>query len=296
MSSIESIRSEIYKRNYQIGTCFICQKCLYCGESLISKECSCNKDEKPSKNNRTNEVQFYRGLCYHVKSCKPIIKEYLYNSNLKFGYETDFSLSFSCSLCSACNSKISRENNKNSKKKNNSNNSSNKDDSSELLLNNFSNNNLIEVLQIRILIKKDSKTTLPFILINWPLKDLEFVDFLDKIETLVSEHIGLVFRNDYILAYKSSSENGAGTLLDNEITFTEFLNDYRILSKQNKKVIVIVTLKQKEKKNKRECKVSINLILQLNFRFINTINLYNRIMIPKLKQVKNQKKNCQNQK
>src|SRR5687767_6156390 len=78
------------------------------------------------------------------------------------------------------------------KKKNNSNNSSNKDDSSELLLNNFSNNNLIEVLQIRILIKKDSKTTLPFILINWLLKDLEFVDFLDKIETLVSEHIGLV--------------------------------------------------------------------------------------------------------
>ncbi|CAG8758206.1 7834_t:CDS:2, partial [Rhizophagus irregularis] len=58
---------------------------------------------------------------------------------------------------------------------------------------------------------------------------------LTKIEQLVSEHIGLTFSNEYFLAYKSSSEVGAGILLDNEITFEEFLKDYKRYISNNKK-------------------------------------------------------------
>ncbi|UZO09970.1 uncharacterized protein OCT59_030179 [Rhizophagus irregularis] len=62
---------------------------------------------------------------------------------------------------------------------------------------------------------------------------------LTKIEQLVSEHIGLTFSNEYFLAYKSSSEVGAGILLDNEITFEEFLKDYKRYISNNKKVMII---------------------------------------------------------
>ena len=55
---------------------------------------------------------------------------------------------------------------------------------------------------------------------------MEYIDFLTKVEQLVSEHIGLTLRNEYVLAYKSSSEVGAGTLLNNEVAFEEFLKDY----------------------------------------------------------------------
>ncbi|CAB5369649.1 unnamed protein product [Rhizophagus irregularis] len=65
----------------------------------------------------------------------------------------------------------------------------------------------------------------------------------------------LTFSNEYFLAYKGSSEVGAGTLLDNEITFEEFLKDYKCYISNNKKVMIIVTMKDKKKdKKKREYK------------------------------------------
>lgn len=50
------------------------------------------------------------------------------------------------------------------------------------------------------------------------------------------------------MAYKSQSENGAGTLLDNEDAFNEFLKDYQSITAGNKKVVIIVTLKESPKK------------------------------------------------
>ncbi|CAG8621213.1 27423_t:CDS:2 [Dentiscutata erythropus] len=38
--------------SYQIGTCYGCQKCLYCG---IIEDCECDKTIKPTKKNRTEE-------------------------------------------------------------------------------------------------------------------------------------------------------------------------------------------------------------------------------------------------
>ena len=112
-------------------------------------------------------------------------------------------------------------------------------------------------MQLRVLIK-NGKETLPSIFVNWSLDDMEYVDFLIKVEQIVSEHIGLIFRNEYFLAYKGGSETGVGTLLDNENTFKEFLKDYQHYSSNNKKVMVIVTIKDREKnKKKREYKVTI---------------------------------------
>ncbi|CAB5363421.1 unnamed protein product [Rhizophagus irregularis] len=98
--------------------------------------------------------------------------------------------------------------------------------------------NQVTELQLRISIK-NGKEILPSILVNWSFDDIKYNDLSTKIEQLVSEHIGLTFSNEYFLAYKGSSEVGAGTLLDNEITFEEFLKDYKRYISNNKKVMII---------------------------------------------------------
>ncbi|CAB4404930.1 unnamed protein product [Rhizophagus irregularis] len=121
-------------------------------------------------------------------------------SNLKFDYEINLATSFYCSLCTACNSKISRENNKFGKEI-----KKEKDITKSEV-------NQVTELQLRISIK-NGKEILPSILVNWS--------------------------NEYFLTYKSNSEVGAGTLLDNEITFEEFLKDYKRYISNNKKVMII---------------------------------------------------------
>ncbi|CAB4479208.1 unnamed protein product [Rhizophagus irregularis] len=191
---------QVYTRKYQIGTCFTCQKCLYCEKDLTFENCHCNKYEKPTKNNRTAKVRGYRGLCYDTSNAQPFLKEFMKKSNLKFGYKVNLATSFYCSLCTALNQ--------------------------------------VTELQLRISIK-NGKEILPSILVNWSFDDIKYNDLSTKIEQLVSEHIGLTFSNEYFLAYKGSSEVGAGTLLDNEITFEEFLKDYKRYISNNKKVMII---------------------------------------------------------
>lgn len=241
---------QVYTRKYRIGTCFACQKCLYCGKDLTFENCHCNKYEKPTKNNRTAKVRGYRGLCYNASNAQPFLKEFMKKSNLKFGYEVNLATSFYCSLCTACNSKISRENNKFGKeiKK-----------EKDIIK---SEVNQVTELQLRISIK-NGKEILPSILVNWFFDDIKYNDLSTKIEQLVSEHIGLTFSNEYFLAYKGSSEVGAGTLLDNEITFEEFLKDYKRYISNNKKVMIIVTMKDK-KKDKKKWEYKVNFGFNLN--------------------------------
>ena len=52
------------------------------------------------------------------------------------------------------------------------------------------------------------------------------MEFRNKVESYICEQVRLVYSNEYTLAYKSHSENGAETLLDNEDAFNEFLKDY----------------------------------------------------------------------
>ncbi|CAB5376303.1 unnamed protein product [Rhizophagus irregularis] len=72
----------------------------------------------------------------------------------------------------------------------------------------------------------------------------------------ICEQVGLIYQNEYNLAYKSSTESGAGTLLDNEDAFSEFIKDYQTMILGNKKVMVIVTLKELSKKHSHQDEVS----------------------------------------
>ncbi len=87
---------------YNIGTCYGCRKCMYCGYDLNVKECDCNKTVKPNKKNRTEKVpyaftrNFEQNITLHRKAFIQEKKElYSYDSNLE--------RKFSFALCSICN-------------------------------------------------------------------------------------------------------------------------------------------------------------------------------------------------
>ena len=107
--------------------------------------------------------------------------------------------------------------------------------------------------RLRLSIKK-SKQAFPSVIVSFTLENSNFVNFRDKLETYICEQVGLVYQNEYNLAYKSSTESGVGTLLDNEEAFSEFIKDYQTMMLGNKKVMVIVTLKESKK---RLCQVFI---------------------------------------
>ncbi|CAB5298199.1 unnamed protein product [Rhizophagus irregularis] len=103
---------------------------------------------------------------------------------------------------------------------------------------------------------KQNKQVLPFVIISFTLDNPNFINFRDKLESYICEQVGLVYRNEYTLAYKSHSESGAGTLLGNEEAFDEFLKNYQSIVAGNKKVVIIVILRELSKKRSHENEVS----------------------------------------
>ncbi|CAB5383157.1 unnamed protein product [Rhizophagus irregularis] len=213
--------SSISPRNYQIGVCFTCQLCMYCGLDLTLNNCNCDKSIKPTKKNRTKEVANFRNLTYKPAIVYEKIKNTLSNSNQKYGYKLDIELPYNFIPSSPT-------------------------DGTSL-----PSTPLQMEFKLRMSIKQN-KQVLPFVIISFTLDNPNFINFRDKLESYICEQVGLVYRNEYTLAYKSHSESGAGTLLGNEEAFDEFLKDYQSIVAGNKKVVIIVILRELSKKRSHE--------------------------------------------
>ena len=253
----------ISPRNYQIGVCFLCQLCMYCGVDLTSNNCNCDKTIKPTKKNRTSNVANFRNLVYKPNIVHETVKNTLSHSNQKYGYKMNMEQPHNCTLCSACNSQINRDVK-----------AAIKEFNKNVVIISSSPTSLITPItpitpstptdgtsiqpfipsqtemefRLRMSIKQN-KQVLPSVVINFSLTNPTFIDFRNKIESYICEQVGLVYRNEYTLAFKSHSESGAGTLLSNEEAFDEFLKDYQNIVAGNKKVVIIVTLKELSKKH-----------------------------------------------
>jgi len=228
-------------RAYQIGTCFVCQACTYCSIDLTFNNCECDKNTKPSKNNRTKKVPNVRNLIFKPEKAHPNLKNFLFTSNEKYGYKLDMNQLQSCTLCSTCNSRINRDIKTADKKK--------ESDHSSLPPEDIFHPPVSQVeFRLRISIKQKKKV-LPYVVVNFTLEDPNFFTFRDEFEKYICDQVGLVFKDEYELAYKSQSESGVGTLLGSEEAFAEFLKDYQNMIAGKKKVIMIVTLKEKLKKH-----------------------------------------------
>lgn len=216
---------------------------MYCGINLSLDNCNCKKDIKPAKNNRS-KVIYFRNLVYKPEQVHERTKITLLHSNKTFGYKLNMELPHNFTLCSACNSQINRDIKAVKEQKN-----------IIVISPPPTGDTSLQQPQIEFrlwLSIKKNKQAIPSVIVSFTLEDPNFVNFKNKLETYICEQVGLVYQNEYNLAYKSSTESGAGTLLDNEEAFSEFIKNYQTMILGNKKVIVIVTLKESSKKHSRQ--------------------------------------------
>jgi hypothetical protein len=93
---------------YSIGTCFLCQKCLKCGELSSSRKCKCDLDIKAKS---TKSRKSYSRV-YDPKTKSRIYNDLqlskLEKANETYLYEMDFSQKFKYCLCPLCHNLMAR--------------------------------------------------------------------------------------------------------------------------------------------------------------------------------------------
>src|SRR5215212_5733512 len=96
---------------YKIGTCYNCQKCLYCFVELPQEICNCDLTKKPSRTSanidrsKKGHQVYNRHVTNTIHSAQ---LTFLQEANIKFEYGSNFNIDFDISLCVACNSKYER--------------------------------------------------------------------------------------------------------------------------------------------------------------------------------------------
>jgi hypothetical protein len=93
---------------YLPGTCYSCQKCLYCFEFPQQNACKCNKNKQPTRTKYPKRGQQIYQRSFTPNLLFPKANKYLFDANIKFGYNSNFEKSFSYTFCSTCNSQIQR--------------------------------------------------------------------------------------------------------------------------------------------------------------------------------------------
>ena len=78
--------TSIFPRNYQQGTCFGYQVCLFCEQDLTYKNCNCELS-KLTKNNCTTKVPNVHNMNYRPDKIPITARDFLFCSNKKFGYK-----------------------------------------------------------------------------------------------------------------------------------------------------------------------------------------------------------------
>src|SRR5262249_23513879 len=108
-----------YERQYAIGTCFLCQQCLYCERNLSITICQCDLNKKPTLKNTGREKRNLYSRVYNPQTKHTIYNklqlEKLVEANEFYSYNIDFSIKFNFSLCVICYNLMTRLKRKSSK-------------------------------------------------------------------------------------------------------------------------------------------------------------------------------------
>src|SRR3954451_2410227 len=102
------LKRKIYQREYQLGTCFLCQKCLNCDELLSFNHCKCNLNQKVKD---TKKRKSYSRV-YDSKTKNRIYNDLqlseLRKADKVYSYKIDFSQRFNYCLCTVCHNFMSK--------------------------------------------------------------------------------------------------------------------------------------------------------------------------------------------
>ena len=277
-------------KNYRSGTCFGCQKCLYCGIDLKKDTCNCKKTIKPTRTNRTELVKHAFPRVFNPTTSNSKQFNFFKDKNEYFQYKFDLSKNIQVSFCSACNSayqrlssKLSDDSSKSNLKEGteiteiivlddtttSSKVSTNSTTPSEVftavIQDEFKYNNLeieddadLELeINYKLVIKQADGTTLPAKNYSVTISELdEFLFAIQKnIVTLLEDEE--INANNYSVSFKSEKAQGTGTLLIDTYDFENFRSEYIKLAATKRTMVIFTTVKKKTMKIKKN-KVSNN--------------------------------------
>jgi hypothetical protein len=243
---------------YEIGTCFVCRKCLYCGVDLAKGSgCNCEKTLKPTNSSKTkkSQVGYVRNGVYNPNTSHPILITLLQSYNNIHKYQYDLSKKFNFTLCAKCNSQLVRD--QNTYNKNNLISIDEKENQiaktpTKPLKPSKLNNVLNSDIPFRFkLVIKTPDLTKPAKAITLE-KIPDYFEFDDLVLQKVCETVGLVVRTEYELSYKAEKGTGASTILEEEEDFEEFIREYHRLTNSDKALLITVTVKKKEKAKRKK--------------------------------------------
>lgn len=226
------------QKQYLIGTCLGCKKCLYCGTelSIRRKTCSCDKTIKPSKLNRTDKVKvaFPRVSSPDLPS-EPL--KYIQEKVTHFGYSLNLKTNFNFTFCSTCNSTFQRIRSNSLKAKLPS---STSRISPEVISDNDSENNCTDtddsdvneteqILSFNLMIKPATGAALPSKWVEIKISSLDdlFADIHHYIRKLIGDNE--VVHSDYLVTFKSEKATGVGARLVDMQDYKKFLSYYKKL-------------------------------------------------------------------
>jgi hypothetical protein len=264
-------------KQYLVGTCLCCKKCLYCGVDLSTrkKTCSCDKTIKPSKNNRTDKVKV---VFTRVSSpdLPPEPLKYIQDKVTHFGYSLNLKTKFNFTLCTTCNSTFQRK--RNSSRKTNSNSSiiplqetlavnSGKDslesDDTSIEFDNIDETEQIneaeKVISFNLVIKPSTGPSLPSKWVEIEASSLD--DVLAEIHYYIRKltHNKEIDHSDYLVTFKPEKAAGVGAQLVDIHDYKKFHLDYKKLLEAKKNMTIIVSIKKKEKQKRKEVKIHLSL-------------------------------------
>ncbi|CAG8494250.1 10255_t:CDS:2 [Scutellospora calospora] len=176
---------------YDIKTCYSCQKCLFCFKDLKDNFCACDLTKKPSRTD-TFPNRTIRAQVNWLKECDKF-----------FGYESDFNKNFDLTLCSACNSKHDRGK------------SLYLDDQSNISISDQDDEiEIINLTELKVMLIIDTKkTNLPPG--KWLVFTTEevnnFYSFQLSLNCHIQKHLDIQFisNDDYELSYKTNGRKQA---------------------------------------------------------------------------------------
>lgn len=237
---------------YKIGTCYGCQKCLFCFIDLKNNSCSCNKNIKPSRSNtipdRTVRGQQIYNRNYKISTTHILQTNWLKECNKVFGYQSNFDLNFDMTFCSACNSKYDRAKTLRAIKKSS--------------ISSQSNNNEIEIIEIdkpiiselkvKIIIDTKKSNSSPsgkwFTLTTETIEDFYLFKFSLNSHVQKCLNVQTINEYDYDISYKINGR-GQAMCVSDEVDFVNFINECKDLSNNQQMYIYIVMKKLTNQKH-----------------------------------------------
>lgn len=266
---------------YLLGTCYSCQKCLYCFQSSRENLCNCKKNVQPSRVKNPKRGQQIYQRSYSPNQTFPKSNEFLFASNKKYGYNSNFEESFSYTFCGTCNSQIQRlrsvdrtaQKTKGTRAEEHNNEVYISDDSSNEKakpINDIGEKEIyyieeeeevdsdLEEIKVQIIVKnKDIKAPTAKILTIDPVN---YNEVTEKVNLVVKKAMKKsIDPKNYVISYKALNARGPSSELEDELDFQEFISEYKKIFLAGKKMILIVNMKDnvttKKKKHKKESSV-----------------------------------------